>query len=190
MSRWPPWMIALRNQLAVARKGGDRIPVRRATAMVKQSTRASREISLARGRKVGLRRTSARAPTQASPMPHAAPIDASNRLSVRSWRTSRARPAPRELRMPISRRRTEDRDNSRLATFTQAIRRTKPTAAAMVSIAGRMLPVMDSCRPMIVVSQPALEPGKAAAARAAITLRSFATEAAVTPGRRRATPWR
>ncbi len=61
-------------------------------------------------------------------MPRAPAARARTRLSVRSWRTIRPRPAPIADRTVISRRRLLPRARVRLATLTQAMRRTKPTA--------------------------------------------------------------
>ena len=64
----------------------------------------------------------------ASSSPKIPPARPSSVFSVRSWRTSRARPAPIAVRSAISRRRDADRDSSRFATFAEAISSTKPTA--------------------------------------------------------------
>ena len=69
-------------------------------------------------------------PSQAaSAMPASAPIAASNRLSVRSCRARRQRPAPRAMRTLSSLRRAVARASCRLATFAPTIRNsTKQTA--------------------------------------------------------------
>ena len=55
------------------------------------------------------------------------PISASTTLSVRSWRTSRARPAPSAARSDISRRRAVARASWRLAMLAQAMSRISAT---------------------------------------------------------------
>ena len=65
----------------------------------------------------------------ATSVPAAAPIDARSTLSVRSCRISRARVAPSESRIEISRSRAAARDSKRFATFAQTIKRTSATTA-------------------------------------------------------------
>ena len=55
------------------------------------------------------------------------PIAESTRLSVRSWRMTRRRPAPSAERIASSRVRTVARASSRLATLAQQMRSTNPT---------------------------------------------------------------
>jgi hypothetical protein len=50
------------------------------------------------------------------------------RLSVRSWRISRPRPAPSAVRMANSLLRVAARASHRFERFTQTIRRIRPTA--------------------------------------------------------------
>ena len=64
--------------------------------------------------------------------PPPAPSTASTKLSTRSWRTMRARPAPSPRRIEISRSRAEARATSRLARLAHAIRSTNPTRAARI----------------------------------------------------------
>ena len=129
-----------------------------------------------------------RVPAQASASPAAAPSAASSTISVSSWRISRARPAPSELRTPISRRRAAERESSRLARFTHAISRTNPTAAVRVNSAGRILPTAASCRLLMVVSHPELELGNCCSARAAMALRSACAAASEAPALSRPMP--
>ena len=63
------------------------------------------------------------------------PMAASNRLSPRSWRTSRLRLAPMAERTASSRRRDAPRARSMLATFAQAMASTSPTAANSTALA-------------------------------------------------------
>ena len=65
---------------------------------------------------------------QARLTPRMPPINASARLSVKNWVKSCERFAPREARIATSFWRTVPRANSILATFTQAINKTNPTA--------------------------------------------------------------
>jgi len=81
-------------------------------------------------------------PHTAPRSPSVPPIAAITTLSVSSWRTMRARPAPRARRIAISRCRTDDRASRRLATLAHAMRSTQPTAASSVSSAGRTLPML------------------------------------------------
>ena len=70
---------------------------------------------------------SARHPAKASATPSAPPTDESNRLSVSTPRKTRARPAPRASRTPISRCLAIDRAKSRLAMLEQASNSTSAT---------------------------------------------------------------
>ena len=58
---------------------------------------------------------------------------------MRSWRTTRPRLAPSERRMANSRVRPVERASRRFATFTQAIKSTKQTAASSTKRKGLML---------------------------------------------------
>ena len=71
----------------------------------------------------------ARCPQKANRRPSKLPATASSRLSVRAWRTSRARVAPRADRSAISLCRAAPRASSRLATLVQAASKTSATAA-------------------------------------------------------------
>ena len=62
---------------------------------------------------------------------------ARRRLSVRSWRISRALAAPRAARMENSARRWAARASRRLVTLTQAMKRMSATAPRTASKAGR-----------------------------------------------------
>ena len=79
-------------------------------------------------------------PAHASPMPITPPAAPISRLSVRSCRTSRPRPAPIAARSAISRSRTDARASSRFATFVHAISSTQATAPSSTRIAGRIRP--------------------------------------------------
>lgn len=60
--------------------------------------------------------------------PNEPPANASNMLSVSNWRTIRGRVAPSAVRTAISFWLATPRESCRLARFTHAISRTKPTA--------------------------------------------------------------
>ena len=75
------------------------------------------------GRKVGVIRTA----DQAKASPIVPPPSVTTAVSVRSWRTSRAREPPSAARTASSRERPTPRATRRLATFAQAISSTKPT---------------------------------------------------------------
>ena len=77
-----------------------------------------------------LRRTTD--PDHASSSPAVPAMTASTRCSVSACRTSRIRLAPSEVRSENSWRRAAARARTRLATFAQPIRRTKPTEPASI----------------------------------------------------------
>lgn len=72
--------------------------------------------------------TAARPSMPASQAPSSAPPTATSRLSVRSWRITRPRDAPKAKRTLISRSRALARASSRLARLAQAISSTSPVA--------------------------------------------------------------
>ena len=76
-------------------------------------------------------------PTTARPRPSGAETAPSTTLSVSSWRTIRARPAPIAARTEISRLRAVARASSRLATLAQAMSSTKVTAPIAVRVTRR-----------------------------------------------------
>ena len=59
-------------------------------------------------------------------------MNASSRLSVRSWRTSRARVAPSDSRTDSSFWRVAARDSSRFATLAQTISSTSATTVVRI----------------------------------------------------------
>ena len=121
-------------------------------------------------------------------IPPAPPTIASVRLSVKSWRKIRKRPAPIADRTAISLSRVAARDSMRLATFTQAMSKTKPTAPknnqSSVSVADGS---QSSCSGSTVTVQFFSTSGCAAAICCATRLMSASACAAVTAGRIRAT---
>ena len=107
----------------------NRTLVRRATASVNRNTRPSIARVAAAGRETeGKIKGKAFTNPEPSVTPNAPPRPARSALSVRSWRTRRVRPAPRDERRAISRLRVLDRARSKLDTLTQAIKKRKPTA--------------------------------------------------------------
>ena len=77
-------------------------PERTERARVKPSERASREISLRRGRSAGPIATRRRKPAKATPMAITPPKSPSETLSISSSRAMRMRPAPNAARMESS----------------------------------------------------------------------------------------
>ena len=57
---------------------------------------------------------------------------------VKSWRKTRIRPAPSDIRTAVSFKRSEAVARRRLATLVHAMSRTKPTAPSSTSHVGRM----------------------------------------------------
>ena len=80
------------------------------------------------GSVVGTRRATSGVAVKARSTPSAPPSSASSRLSVRSWRSRRSRPAPSAVRTASSCRRTSARASSRLARFVHAMSRTHKAA--------------------------------------------------------------
>ncbi len=77
-----------------------------------------------------------RSSRKASAIPAADPRKASNRLSVKSCRSNRARPAPTAARIVSSRSRATPRASSRPPRFAQATARINNTSAPMIPITG------------------------------------------------------
>ena len=80
------------------------------------------------GRVVGISRPSSGTAAIATATPRPPPSVATSRLSVRSWRTNRSRPAPSAVRTTSSRWRTSPRASSRLARLAQAMSSTHSEA--------------------------------------------------------------
>ena len=109
-----------------------------------RSTRQSMVISAARGMLPWLKaRISLRAP-QATPKPATAPRAARHKPSIRHCRARSQKVAPMAFRTAISWWRDSARASRRFPTLTQAISRTKPTAASITSMAGFTLPTISS----------------------------------------------
>ncbi len=73
-------------------------------------------------------------------------MQASSRLSISIWRTSRQRLAPSDARTAISRSRVVARASSMFATLAHAMRSSRPTAAANVYTVVRNPPTTLSIR--------------------------------------------
>ena len=128
--RPPARSVCSRSREGARRAGASpkRRPLNREAPTANRSTCQSNCTSSARGKLPGQSATNGRTPTAASKAPNKPPESPSTALSVRHWRTSRLRPAPRAVRMASSRSRETARANSRLATLTQAISSTTLTA--------------------------------------------------------------
>ncbi len=120
-------------------------PVTSATASPKARTRPSTATSAARGTDGGAKRWKSATEPQASAAPRAPAARAVTRLSVRSCRTTRARPAPSAARTAISRPRSVARISERLATLAHATSRSRPTAARNGSSVWPNSPTVRSC---------------------------------------------
>ena len=107
-----------------------RRPVRMESSREKPRTRQSRLRFSSTGTGRGGRRAIARSVAQAARTTPPRPATSESRtLSVRSWRRSRPRLAPRASRTAVSRRRAVARASRRPATLVQAMSRTSPTTA-------------------------------------------------------------
>jgi hypothetical protein len=119
--------------------------------------------------------------------PSAPPARESKRLSVSNCRTKRHRPAPSESRSAISLCRTEARASRRLATFAQAISKTRAKAARTTEATGiRKLRCSGLEKNVAAwIAREVVRPGPewCWSMRPAITPRSACTSCIVTPGR-------
>ncbi len=126
--------------MASAGASPNRAPERREIRSVNPSTRASRWTSVVRGSASPVIPSTAPLPSAASTTPRAPPSTPSTMLSVSSCCTTRPRPAPRAVRTANSRALALHRARVRFATFTQAMRSTKATAAMRRRSTGRTGP--------------------------------------------------
>jgi len=127
---------------------------------VKPSTPPSSERSKTGGISSGSPATMRRLPHTAIIHPSTPPIAAMTRLSVRSCRRIRPRPAPSAERTASSALRESARARSRLATFTHAIRRTKPTTTVRrIEACTAMSPATSSRSVFTSAVQPSLVSG-------------------------------
>src|SRR5207247_2614874 len=99
------------------------------TARERTKTRPSIETWCGSGTPGGTSASSTSLPQHANPHPSTPPQRESKRLSVSIWRNRRQRVAPSALRTAISFWRAAARERSSVATFAQAIKSTKATAA-------------------------------------------------------------
>ena len=125
--------------------------------------------------------------------PAAAPMKASIRLSVRSCRTRRTRPAPSARRTPNSLCLAVARASSRLATFAQTINSTTPHTAIRISSGASSRVCAPECAFQMgssVAPTPALVSGCSLASCSARAETSAFACCSVTPGFSRANPSR
>ena len=114
------------------------------TAAVNASTEPSRPTWFARGSVSASLETNTAFKPAATANPSTPPPSASSRPSVSSCRITRLDPAPSARRMANSRRRAVARASIRLATFTQAMSSTNPTAASSTTSGVRTSPRKSS----------------------------------------------
>ena len=186
----PPSFSASFRSVRPARIAGiapARMAVRIDAAATNSRTRASMEISSARGTWPDSNVAPAVRLVRASRRPAAPPPIASTSASISSCWNTRARPAPSAERIAISLRRPSARAKSRLPTFAHAISSTSATAASSITSDIRMSPTISSCSGMTVAPQPAFSCGKSRSSRVEISSISDVACAAATPGLRRAT---
>ena len=124
-------------------------------------------------------------PTIAKSKPSKPPSSPNKVLSVSSCRSMRRRFAPSAVRIAISFCRLVALARSRLATFAQAISKTRLTAAIKTISAGRMSPVTCSCNGITCDSMPPLTSGYSLSSRLAIAFISTCACSAATPGFKR-----
>ncbi len=144
--RAPSWS-APRTSVRAKRSTGARpksSPVKQVVKNVTSRTRPFIVTSSSRGRSSGPNATNRFMPPAARKLPRTAPTAASTRLSVRSWRARRARPAPNAVRRAISGPRSAMRDSSRLMTFTHATSINRPVAPNSTNKVVRVSPTMAS----------------------------------------------
>ena len=129
--------------MASAGASPNRAPERREIRSVNPSTRASRWTSVVRGSDSPVMPRTAPLPSAASTTPRAPPSTPTTMLSVSSCCTTRPRPAPSAVRTANSRALALQRARVRFATFTQAMRSTKATAAMRRRSTGRTGPTIS-----------------------------------------------
>ena len=128
-------------------------------------------------------RSNIRTPMIESARPRTPPSNPRSTASTSSWRTMRQRDAPSARRTAISRARCAARESSRLATFAQAISRTKPTAPINVRNMIRMGPPLKRSL-MAITSTPMslFVSGYCAVSRLAMPRNSVCAVVMLTPG--------
>src|SRR6266576_281390 len=184
----PSFKESVRSARAARRAG--KSPVAMVVMIVTPSANASTQPSTctvsSRGSTDGAARLSNAMAAYAPATPSPPPRDASTTLSVSSCLTTRPRPAPKADRMASSRPRAPARASVRLATLTQPIIRTRPTATTSTSSCC-VVPNRISSRSGNSATdvQSALNPGYVAASRRATPSRSAFACSRVIPGLRR-----
>ena len=182
-----PWLVELSsalNGIADAWSAGripNSRPVTTAAPSVKSRTDTSMPAGLTSAIGWDLEDCSTRTPHQAAARPAAPPARASRTLSVRSWRTTRHRPAPSAARMASSRRRPPARISSRLATFAHATSSTSATAPSRTSSGWREVRVIWSFIASVAAPIFSLLFGNCFSSRAAISFRSASAWLPLTP---------
>ena len=111
------------------------------------------------------------------------PVLASTRLSLRTCRTIRRRPAPRAERMANSRERAAARASKRLATFAQHMSRTRPTTPrSRTAVSLSSPPMTRSRKGSAVATCPLFVPGVSRASESATAEISTRAASRATPG--------
>ena len=161
-------------------------PNKRATANAVSAVKASARPSIATlpalGRSAPPRVSRASIAKTARAAPRAPPRTARMTLSARKRLKSRPRPEPRALRIATSRSRAAERASSRLATFAQAMRRTKRTAACRTQSATLSSPTYMSSRGWARAPRPAFVSGYRSSKRRMIAASSACAVARLAPG--------
>ena len=159
------------------------MPLRSDTPNAKSRTRPSRVSVASGGNAFGGRAAwSAASVAYPTPSPSTPPVIDSNRFSVRNWRTSVTRPAPRAERTATSRPRASPPANPMLARLTQPMSSTRPAAAISNNSDCRSCgPTSTSPYRSTTTPQPLLESGKSRASRAAMVFICARACPSVTP---------
>ena len=161
------------------------MPVRNEMPSVNSRTRGSISICLVRDVNRAMNVVSIDRVDEAKMMPTTPPASERTTLSVSSWRTSCPRPAPSAARTASSRSRRSSRASDRLATFEQAMSRTKLVVPSRMSSSGRAWRVSSLRTESVVAVKPdeaAYAPGLAAAKRWQTARTSAVACSWVTPG--------
>jgi hypothetical protein len=163
-------------------------PVRQVRAAAKSATRMSNWRGIPSGISPGGTIAGAtRSAIHDNARPAAPPGSASTTLSVRSSRARCRLLAPRAARTAISLARPMPRASNRLATFAQAISRTKATTPPRTSEVDRTSPLTSALRSgSMVTPHPLLVSGEIRAMFCATTSMSLRAWSIVAPGRSRA----
>ena len=165
--------------------------VTRETPILNANTQPSKRISSMRGmRLAGANWIRVSTPQRATMRPSNPPMTPSTALSVSSCRARRQRVAPSDARMAISCLRADARESNRLATFTQAISSTQPTAPRKTNRAGLALPTTMSRRGAMAISVSPCRPCSSAVTRALAASSSAFARATVAPAASLPIAWR